>query len=343
MRLAAAVALTILALEWVAWPAHAGPFEEVPPGHPAYASCQWLAGLGALEGQALSRFSGNPLLTRYEFGLVTLEALTRMKGAGVGLGDLSQPTNGVQAAVAGLGLDPARASDEQLARVGRELLALCREFQDVLALFGEDMRQGQRAAESLADPGAVRTWRRSLSQSPPAAPGDVESAGRTGGAGLSVAVGAHRLRVSYDGGSPIGVGLMDRLALSTSRAASSPSPSPLGASRTLAPFAPFGGAEGADDPTIGIADLLTRRVSTSYEYGVTDDLTLSLAYEAIARTGHNKSPLDAASRTSLGVGYRIFPGGSLELNYSLFDYSNKLTPGPHLGDRMTETQVTVRF
>jgi long-subunit fatty acid transport protein len=72
-------------------------------------------------------------------------------------------------------------------------------------------------------------------------------------------------------------------------------------------------------------------------------LTLSLAYEEIARNGQGLEPIDSASLASLGVGYKITRTASVTLSYSLLEYSNHLFDGPPLRDRVAETAVSIGF
>ena len=81
----------------------------------------------------------------------------------------------------------------------------------------------------------------------------------------------------------------------------------------------------------------------SVEYGVTPDLTLNLAYEALVRQGQGMAALDQASLKTLGVGYRLSPSTSVKLNYHLINYADHTRMGSRLADRMAETELTVRF
>ncbi len=72
-------------------------------------------------------------------------------------------------------------------------------------------------------------------------------------------------------------------------------------------------------------------------------VTLSLGREEISRYGQDKAPLDAASLTSLGVGYRFTPSASVKVSYSLLDYQNYTSDAPPVRERVAETSVSVEF
>jgi hypothetical protein len=62
------------------------------------------------------------------------------------------------------------------------------------------------------------------------------------------------------------------------------------------------------------------------------------------RLGLGLLPLDRASVTSLGLGYRLSPSTSLKLRYGLVDYTNQQNAElTHERDRLTETSVSIEF
>jgi hypothetical protein len=102
-----------------------------------------------------------------------------------------------------------------------------------------------------------------------------------------------------------------------------------------------GDASGPADPAVG--DPRLSRLRTAYEYDVSSALTLSLAYEGIARRGHGMETLDTASLASVGIGYRLTPSTSVKLSYSLLEYSNRVLDTPPMRDRVAETAVSIEF
>ncbi|MCJ7750588.1 MAG: hypothetical protein MUQ65_05785, partial [Armatimonadetes bacterium] len=70
-------------------------------------------------------------------------------------------------------------------------------------------------------------------------------------------------------------------------------------------------------------------------------LTLSLAYEEIARRGQGLAALDEASLTSLGIGYQLTPSTSVKLSYSRLEYANYALDTPPLRVRVAETAGSI--
>ncbi len=90
-------------------------------------------------------------------------------------------------------------------------------------------------------------------------------------------------------------------------------------------------------------DPFVSRMRTAYEYDLNAALSLSLAYEKVARRGEQLSMLDTASFASLGVGYRLTPSTSVNLSYSLLEYSNYVTDAPSVRDHVAQTAITIEF
>ncbi len=72
-------------------------------------------------------------------------------------------------------------------------------------------------------------------------------------------------------------------------------------------------------------------------------LTLSVGLEEVARLGSNLLPLDAATLTSLGVGYRLTPSTSVRVSYSLLNYENYISDTPPVREHSAEASVLIEF
>lgn len=299
----------------------AGPFSEVPAGHWSYQACSRLLEMEVLSPPGESTaFSGDPQLTRFEFGLSLLAPLSALEkeaallppGAGAGLK--------VQAATRALGLTP-ELSESEISAAAADLRSLLREFADVLGPMGFEPAAAEALLEPLLDEKAVRAWRAEALSGSDALPG--APALTAPAASLRVPFAKGMVALSYEGdtNSPR---MMDFMALSSEE-----------------------GRGGAEPPVLGAQparrDPRVSRVRTAYEYDLTAALSLSLAYEKIARRGDNLSTLDTASFASLGVGYRLTPSTSVKLSYSLLEYSNYVTDTPPVRDHVAQTAVTIEF
>jgi hypothetical protein len=289
--------------------ASASPFDHVPKGDPAYAECAFLAARGIIDARPAQDFGGEALLTRYDFTMSLAPLMAALETLASG-------------EHAGAALDAtARMTDSERAQVGETLTRLLTEFGDVLALLGRDASQAILGARLLAGPAP------SSSSSPPKA---------EGGAGISYADARTRVGLLYRAGEgaaaalpqvPLG-GLTDApiagLALTRLPAGSAP-------------------VDAAPPDRIASGDISLRRLQGTLEYGVTDSLTVNLAYESLVREGRGPALLDAASLRTLGVGYRFSPSTSVKLSYHLIDYADYTRAGARVADRMAEGELTVRF
>ena len=319
MRAAVWLVAVLLLLGAVS-PLWAGPFSEVPTGHWAYGECSRLASLGLLGPEDGSVFPGDGRLTRFEFALAILDPLISIEEAAGALGPDANDMALLRAVARALRLNP-NSSEDEIARTATCLRRLRDEFSDELRTLNFNRVLSDRALEVLADPGAVRTWR-AEALAPPAgtlalaAPEAAPSAFR-----VPFARGTVALTLPSDRHLP---SMLDSLALSAATA------NPTGVQPS-----------GAADPAV--ADPRISRLRTAYEYGVGSALTLSLAYEEIARRGQGLEALDSASLASVGVGYQLSPSASVKLSYSLWEYANYVCDTPPRRDRVAETAVSIEF
>ncbi len=303
-------------------PLWAGPFAEVPEGHEAYRVCTRLVSLGILSQERSAAFSGDPTITRFEFGIALLEPLGAVDRALASVPSDADEETRLRAVLRALRVSP-RNSEEEIADALSDLQRLAQEFADVLHAMSFDPDLVSRSLRELADEDAIRTWRLESLAHPGQGP---VLADRTSAAvsadtvHLPLARGIVGLSLTNPDEAPE---LLDHLAKSVATEHS------VGV--------PAGGAEAA------VADPRISRLRTTYEYGLGSALTLSLAYEEIARRGQGLSELDAASLTSLGIGYQITPSASVKLSYSLLEYSNYVLETPLLRDRVAETAVSIEF
>jgi hypothetical protein len=317
---AASLLVAALAILGAGSPLWAGPFSAVPARHWAYQECGRLASLGLLSSSPGTAFSGQPELTRFEFAIAILDPLTSVDEAVKAVGPEASASALLSAAAQGLRLRPTLSEDE-IAEAAASLLRLGDEFSGELQALRFDPARVSRALRALADREAVRAWRaealmpapRVLSLAPTAATPDA----------LRVPLARGTVAVSLPSDAHMS-DLLDYLALSAS------------AERTEIP--PPSGVAGpaSGDPHIS-------RLRTAYEYGLGPALTLSLAYEEIARRGRDLEALDAASLASVGIGYKLTPSTSVKLSYSLLDYANYVFDTPPLRDRVAETAVSIEF
>ncbi len=287
--------------------ASASPFDQVPKGDSAYADCAFLAACGIIDARPAQDFRGEAALTRYDFTMSLVRPMAALEALASG-------------ERAGAALDAtARMSDSERAQVRDTLVRLLTEFGDVLALLGKDSSRaivGARALAGLARPSSSST------------PSAETSAG-----------------ISYEG-ARTRVGLLYRAG--EGEAAALPQV-PLGGlsdapiTGLAAARLPAGRAHTGPTDRIASTDISLHRLQGTLEYGVTDSLTLKLAYESLVREGRGPALLDAASLRTLGVGYRFSPSTSVKLSYHLIDYADYTRAGTRVADRMAEGELTVRF
>jgi len=294
------------------------PFTEVPSGYWAYAACSRLAEMG-LVAERPSAFTGTPQLTRFEFGITVLNPLAEVDRALSALPAEADPKTVLNAVARALRLGPS-SSEMEIARAATDLRRLALEFADTLRALSLDPARAIRGLEALgAD--EVRAWR-SEALSAPLRGLSLTSGATTTRDGVRVPIGHGSVALTYnrDLRAPE---LLDYMAT-------------IAAERSGRPEGAMAGQPALRDPQIS-------RVRTAYEYGLGPALTLSLAYEEIARSGRGLELLDSASLASLGVGYRITRTASVTLSYSLLEYSNHLVDSPPLRDRVAETAVSIGF
>jgi len=313
-----------LVLVSMASPLWAGPFAEVPADHWAYRACARLTALDVLAEDHQSGFSENPEITRFEFGIALLDPLNTIDQALASLPAEAEGSVQLRAVLGALRISP-RHSEKLIADALGDLRRLSVEFADVLQSMNFDSTRVSKSLAHLDHEDAIRAWRlEALARRGPAlglAPGTPADRMAPDTFHLSVAHGTVGLSLTNPQDAPE---LLDHLAKSVA------------ADRT-GELAASGTAEAAlTDPRIS-------RLRTTYEYGIGSALTLSLAYEEIARRGQGLAALDEASLTSLGIGYQLTPSTSVKLSYSLLDYANYALDTPPLRDRVAETAVSIEF
>jgi len=298
----------------------AAPFSKVPAGHWAYRECSRLASLGLISADSATNFSGDPQLTRFEFGLALLDILACVDDAVAPLGP--QPDSGdlVNAVARALGLTP-RIPEEEVSRAAAGLRRLSDEFGDELRALNFNPSRASRALQALASPEAVRAWRAEALAPPGRGLPSARVPTTTDTLRVPFAHGTVALTLPQDPDSP-------RLLNYLARSAAALRPLNLSPSAKAEP---------------ALADPQISRLRTAYEYGLGSALTLSLAYEEVARRGQGQAALDAASLASVGLGYQLTSSTSVKLSYSLLEYSNYVLDTPPLRDRMAETAVSIEF
>lgn len=311
------VALLLLCAASPLW---AGPFSEVPSDHWAYRACTALVAADVLSATTEAGFTGDPQLTRFEFGLALLEPLSGLDRALGGLPDAADEGARLRAATRALGITP-RASEEEIASVFSNLRRLTIEFSDVLRSLNFDSSSVVAALRGLGDSEAVRSWRVKALARPAYAVGLASGSAPDEAVRVPLAHGRVALSLTNPENSPE---LLDYLATAAAAAQGENGLSP-----------------GAAEPAL--ADPRVSRLRTAYEYGLGSALTLSLAYEEIERRGQGFAALDAASLASLGIGYKLSRSASVKLSYSLLEYSNYALDAPPLRDRVAETAVSIEF
>ncbi len=312
--------VVVLFLLGAASPLWAGPFSEVPTGHWAYGECSSLASLGLLGPEDAPVFSGDGRLTRFEFALAILDPLISIEEAAGALGPDADDMALLRAVARALRLNP-NSSEEEITGAATGLRRLRDEFSDELRTLNFNRQLSDHALQVLADPDAVRAWRAEALALPAGTLALAAAEAAPSAFRVPFARGTVALTLPSDRHLP---GLLDSLALSAATA------NPTGAQPS-----------GAADPAL--ADPRISRLRTAYEYGVGSALTLSLAYEEIARRGQGLEALDSASLASVGVGYQLSPSASLKLSYSLLDYANYVFDTPPRRDRVAETAVSIEF
>lgn len=299
----------------------AGPFTEIPSGHWTYEACSRLVALDIIQApNGPAAFSGRPQLTRFEFGIALLEPLRNLDRQLALLPADADSSNRVEVSARTLGLSP-QLSEDEIAQAAGDLRRLCLEFNDVLRTLGFDPTRVTSGLQVLSDSSAVRDWRANALSRPMQLPALAPVGPKDDTVRVPLAHGRVALTFQPDLRPPE---LLDYLALSAAD-------SSLGESSNLARAEPS-----PRDPRVS-------RLRTAYEYGLSSALTLSLAYEEIARRGHGLSALDRAYLASLGVGYRVTPSASVNLSYSLLEYSNYVFDSPKVRDRVAETAVSIEF
>jgi len=313
-RLSVAIAcVMVLGLATVLW---ADPFSDVPAGHWAYGACSRLVSCGVLPADRATGFSGKPPLTRFEFATAILDPLSEIDRSLRSSKTKPDSKAMLNAAAESLAADP-RIADVEVGKAASELARLATEFLGELRSLNLDPAEAVRALHLLSDVSAVRQWRAEAFLRPPhLSPVSL-------GDGLRVPVGHGAVALGYDRNAKAPE-ILDFLASSSSG---------------LGAFS----ARGAAGAGAALSDPLISRVRTAYEYGLGSALTLSLGREEISRYGQDKAPLDAASLTSLGVGYRFTPSTSVKVSYSLLDYQNYTSDAPPVRERVAETSVSVEF
>jgi hypothetical protein len=305
-------------------PLWAGPFTEVPSDHWAYRVCARLTAAGILAKERQADFSGNPRITRFEFGIALLAPLTEVDKALSALPASADGPARLRAVLSALSVSP-RQSESDIAGSLRNLHRLAAEFKDVLDSLGLNPDRVIRGLAQVSGEEAIRVWRLQMLARP-------ASGAALRGSGTTSARPMDTVHVPLANGM-VGLSLtnpqdapefLDYLAKSAS---------------TLRPLA----LTGVGPAEAAVSDPRISRLRTTYEYGIGSALTLSLAYEEVARRGQGLAALDAASLTSLGIGYQLTPSTSVKLSYSLLDYSNYALDTPPLHDRMAETAVSIEF
>lgn len=303
----------------------AAPFSEVPSDHWAYRACARLVAAGFLPEERQPDFSGKPPITRFELGIALLGPLNQVDQALAKLPANSDDKGRLRAVLGSLAVTP-RQSEADIAAGLRDLRRLAAEFKDVLDSLGLKTDRVVRGLGSSASEEQIRLWRLEALTQPALAGRALRSDGTSRETTrdtfhVPLARGTVGLSLTNPTDAPE---LLDYLAKSAA------------AARPLA-------LTGAGPGEAAITDPRVSRLRTSYEYGIGSALTLSLAYEEIARRGQGLEALDAASLTSLGIGYQLTPSTAVKLSYSLLDYSNYALDTPPLRDRVAETAVSIEF
>jgi hypothetical protein len=309
------IALLVCLVATSAW---ADAFSEVPPGHWAYGTCAELAAAGVLSSDRVGSSSTSPALTRLELAAAVLEPLSDVDRALRALPPKADTKAMRAAAAAGLHLNP-RADDRAIAEAAGNLAKLAVEFREELQTLGFDPAVARRGLELLESAPAVQQWRAEALAYAPARPAGRPSALTDGD--LKFPIGRGAVAFSYNEGTAA-PRVMNYAAMA--------------APHNLA-------ARNVTSAGTSLAEPITSRLHTAYEYGLGQAVTVGLGYEEVARRGAGDLPLDAASLTTLGVGVRLTPSTSVKLSYSLFDYQSYVPDTPPLRELLAETSVSVEF
>jgi hypothetical protein len=298
----------------------------VRQGHWTYAASQFLAERGLMSARENGAdFSGRSPLTQYEIGVALLEALGNVD---LILADIDAGRN--HASRSSFDSSLARMSESDLRRASSELVRLTREYREVLTLLGREPAKVEARARALgAQAAQVRAW---ATQNQAIQVRGAESRRLTvadpGLPGLNYRVGDARVGVAYGPIDPAG---FSRYAAG----GSGPALSPTTLSRAL---------ELRDtDSYLGTRDLSVRGLRGSVAYGLTDDLSINLSYEEMMRAMPQGHPLDRASETTVGVGYRLSSSMQLKLRYHLIEYGPGSPVTERKADRLAEGEFSVAF
>ena len=288
-----------------AGPAFAGPFADVPPGHWAYPEAMMLAKAGLLRPQDERALSSHSSLTRYDFAVLLLgplSALERLAG--------SSDRDGADSAVV-RALEQANMRDRR--RLGLAISRLAREFDDVIRLLGEPYKMGLSSADTVASTGRLPTSVAPASDRP------------------SMLLPAFSAQVR---GAKVGLGYRpaatNNMALEYAAAA------------RFAPPVTRAPAPGANANRPILSDLGLSGLRATVEYGLADDLRLTLAYEALLREAAGTVTPDPTRLGSVGLAYRLSGSADVRLNYGLIARRENNEP-LRIQDRLASAQLTVRF
>jgi hypothetical protein len=288
-----------------AGPAFAGPFADVPLGHWAYPEATILAKAGLLRPQDERALSSHSSLTRYDFAVLLLGPLSALERLGG-----SSDRDGADSAVV-RALEQANMRDRR--RLGLAISRLAREFDDVIRLMGEPYKMGLSSADTMAATGRLPTSAPRASDPP------------------STLLSAFSAQVR---GAKVGLGYRpaatNNMALEYTAAARFAPP----VTRAPAPGA------NANRPILG--DLGLSGLRATVEYGLADDLRLTLAYEALLREAAGAVTPDPTRLGSVGLAYRLSGSTDVRLNYGLIARRDS-TETLRIQDRLASAQLTVRF
>jgi hypothetical protein len=91
-----------------------------------------------------------------------------------------------------------------------------------------------------------------------------------------------------------------------------------------------------------LSDLGLSAVGGSLEYGLTDDLSVRVGYEALLREGAGSLTADPTLLKTVGLAYRLSGSTDLRLRYQLIE--RREAPNlPPAEARLAATELTVRF
>jgi len=302
--------LALLALSAAGW---ASPFATVPAGHWAYAQSAYLARLGLISSSL--DFSGKEELSRYEFSVALAEpvdGLQRVEAKGDAVGQEMKDR-----------LARLTATDRR--KVGAALVRLIEEFKDGLAFLDQKTDPALPHARALAR-GDYPSWL----EHPVATahnPTSLVTGAATGPGTVSYSLGSGRVAVAYSETRPEDASL-GSMGLNA----------PGNGNRLRLPNLAL-----ERESPVAVRDPMVRSLRGSLEYGLTDHLTLDLAYERMVKEGRGLITLDTTYLKTLGLGYRLSPSASLRLRYHIVDYQEGTLATPRYEDRLAEGRLLVRF